>query len=91
MAEDNSETLSILEKAVEAKGDLAEDRECKNRMMIQQLPLCENFAKIVLKELFDKGDLFKITDISVLQIIKEAMMMMRWMLMRKVGCFMLKD
>jgi len=58
VTEDNSETLNILEKAVEAKGDLAEDMECKNMMMVQQLPLRENFAKNVLKEWFDKGDLF---------------------------------
>jgi len=50
VTEDNSETLNILEKAVEAKGDLAEDMECKNMMMVQQLPLRENFAKNVLKE-----------------------------------------
>jgi hypothetical protein len=50
VTEDNSETLNILEKAVETKGDLAEDMECKNIMMVQQLPLHENFAKIVLKE-----------------------------------------
>jgi hypothetical protein len=70
VAEDNSETLSILEKAVEAKGDLAEDMECKNIVIVQQLPLRENFAKIFLKEWFDKGDLFEITDSSVLQLIK---------------------
>jgi len=64
VAEDNSETLNILEKAVEAKGDLAEDMECKNMMMVHQLPLLENFAKIVLKEWFDKSDLFEITDSS---------------------------
>jgi phosphohistidine phosphatase SixA len=50
VAEDNSETLNILEKAVEAKDDLAEDMECKNIMMVQHLPLRENFAKIVLRK-----------------------------------------
>jgi len=71
VAEDCSETLNFLEKAVEAKGDLAENMECKNIMMVQQLPLRENFAKIVFKEWFDKGDLCEITDTSVLQMIKE--------------------
>jgi hypothetical protein len=40
-------------------------------MVVQQLPLHENFAKIVLKEWFDKDDLFEIPDSSVLQMIKE--------------------
>jgi hypothetical protein len=65
VAEDSSETL------IEAKGDLAEDMECKNIMMVQQLPVCEHFAKIVLKEWFNKDDLCEITDGSVLQVIKE--------------------
>lgn len=71
VAEESSETLNILEKAVEAKGDLAENMDWTNIMMVQQLPLLENFAKIVLKEWFDKGDLFEITDTFVLQKIKE--------------------
>jgi hypothetical protein len=79
-----------------AKGDLAEDMECKNIMMVQQLPVCENFPKIFLKEWFNKGDLHEINDSSVRQVIKEkltkgAMMMVRWMVIRRVGCFMLKD
>lgn len=45
--------------------------ECKNIMVVQQLPLGENFAKIVPKEWFEKDDLFEITDNSVLQMIKE--------------------
>ena len=49
-----------------------------------------NFAKIVLKEWFDEGDLCEISDGSVLWMIKkkltkEAMMMVRWMVIRKVG------
>jgi hypothetical protein len=74
-----------------AKGDLAEDMECKNIMMVQQLPVCENFPKIFLKEWFNKGVLHEISDSSVRQVTKGAMMMVRWMVIRRVGCFMLKD
>jgi hypothetical protein len=41
--------VKILEKAVdEPKGDGAENKECKNITVVQQLPGCENFDQIVL-------------------------------------------
>lgn len=70
MADNSSEAMNILEKAVEAKGDLAENMDWTYIMMVQRLPLLENFAKIVLKEWFDKGDLCEITDTSLPQMIK---------------------
>lgn len=63
--------LKIVAKAVEAKGDLAENMGWTNIVMVQQLQLLENLAKIVLKEWFDKGDFYEINDTSVLQKIKE--------------------
>lgn len=65
------QTLKILEKAVEAKGDLAEDMDYKNIMMVQQLPLFEKFCQDCSERMVCKGDLYEITDSSVLQMIKE--------------------